>query len=54
MTEEDIKHISNPKLFKILENDPASLYYNLKKGDIVRILRASRNNSEAVVYRRVI
>lgn len=50
----DMKHIINPKIAKIHENDPMARYYSAKKGDIVRIIRASANNSMDVAYRRVI
>jgi DNA-directed RNA polymerase subunit H (RpoH/RPB5) len=54
VTEEDINYITNPKISKILENDPLCRYYNGKKGSIMRIVRSSLNNSEEIVYRKVI
>jgi len=51
---EDISYITNPKIAKILENDPLCRYYNGKKDQIIRIIRACLNNSEEIVYRKVI
>ena len=53
ITEEDISYIINPKIAKIKENDPLCRYYNGKKGLIMRIIRASLNNGEEVVYRKI-
>ncbi|VBB18396.1 DNA-directed RNA polymerase subunit 5 [Yasminevirus sp. GU-2018] len=50
---EDIAHITNPKLPKIHENDPVCRYYNGKKGQIMRVVRTSINNSQEIGYRRV-
>lgn len=50
---DDIQHIANPKLPKIHENDPLCRYYNGKKGQVMRIVRTSINNSQEVAYRRV-
>ena len=50
----DISHIVNPKLCKILENDPLARYYNAKKGNILRILRASLSNSVDICLRAVV
>lgn len=52
--DKDISHFVNPKLCKILENDPLARYYNAKKGDILRILRASLSNSTEIGLRRVV
>ena len=52
--DKDISHFVNPKLCKILVNDPLARYYNAKKGDILRILRASLSNNIEVGLRRVI
>lgn len=54
VTEDDINYITNPKIAKILENDPLCRYYNGKKSSIIRVVRSSLNNSEEVVYRKVI
>lgn len=54
VTEQDISYITNPKIAKILENDPLCRYYNGKKGLIIRVVRSSLNNSEEIVYRKVI
>ena len=54
VTNEDIKYITNLKIAKILENDPMCRYYNGKKGLIIRVVRTSLNNSEEIVYRKVI
>lgn len=51
---DDIKHILNPKIAKIYENDPLARYYGAKIDDILRIVRASVNNSNEVSYRKVI
>lgn len=53
VTEDDIKHITNPKLPKIHENDPTCRYYGGKTGYIMRIVRPSINNSKEIAYRRV-
>lgn len=53
VTEDDTKHIINPKIAKIHENDPLARYHSAKKGQILRIVRASINNSTEVAYRRV-
>lgn len=52
--DKDISHFVNPKLCKILENDPLARYYNAKKGNILRILRASLSNNVEVGLRRVV
>lgn len=39
---------------KILINDPISRYYNLKKGDIIRIIRPSETSINSAFYRLVI
>ena len=54
LRQEDIQHITNPKLAKILRNDPMARYYRAKKGMIMRIVRRSINNGVEVAYRRVI
>lgn len=50
----DISHFVNPKLCKILANDPLARYYNAKKGNILRILRSSLSNNVEVGLRRVV
>ena len=52
--EEDLRHIINPKIAKILENDAMAKYYCAKKGDIIRIVRSNPNNGVSIGYRRVI
>jgi len=47
-------YIMNPKIEKIHENDPIVRYYNGKRGNILRIIRPSINNSAEVVYKRII
>lgn len=54
VTLDDINYITNPKMSKILENDPLSRYYNAKKGNTMRIVRPSLNNSVEVIFRKVI
>lgn len=54
ITLDEISHITNPKFGKILENDPLCRYYDARKGQILRIIRASINNSSEPAYRRVI
>lgn len=39
---------------KIYKTDPMAKYYNLKKGDIVRIIRSSENSGSSPFYRLVI
>lgn len=38
---------------KILRNDPITKYFSLRKGDIIRIIRASPTSGEAIDYRIV-
>ena len=52
--EDKLKHITNPKISKIHENDPLARYYNAKKGNILRIIRPSLNNGKESAYRKVI
>jgi DNA-directed RNA polymerase subunit H (RpoH/RPB5) len=54
ITPEELAHITNPKVAKMLENDPVCRYYNGKKGDIFRIINPSINNCVYVRYRKVI
>ena len=55
LTEEEVlEYIDNPKIAKIHENDPLTRYYNGKRGQILRIIRPSLNNSIEVGMRRVI
>ncbi len=41
-------------LMKMLSSDPASLYYNLKREDVVRIIRNSEQAIEGIAYRIVV
>ena len=52
--DEVLEYIDNPKIAKIHENDPLTRYYNGKKGNVLRIVRPSLNNSVEVGLRRVI
>lgn len=54
INENDLQYIINPKFSKMHENDPLSRYYYAKKGEIMRIVRVSANNSLDVGYRRII
>lgn len=55
LTEDEmLDYIDNPKIAKIHENDPLARYYNGKKGQILRIIRPSLNNSFEVGLRRII
>ena len=54
VTEEAIGYMVNPKIAKILENDPLVRYYNGKRNSILRIVRPSLTNSVEVAYRRVV
>lgn len=53
ITDDDIKHIINPRIPYIHLNDPLVKYYNGKKKQILRITRTSLNNSEEIGYRRI-
>lgn len=50
----DLSFIKNERVSKLLHNDPATLYYGLKKGQIVRIIRKSHNGSRSIAYRKVV
>jgi len=52
--DEELGHLGNPKVARILRNDPMAKYYNAKKGDIIRIIRRSIINGHEVAYRRVV
>lgn len=55
LTEEQVQeYVDNPKISKIHENDPLTRYYNGKKGQILRIVRPSLNNSVEIGLRRII
>lgn len=41
-------------IHKLLINDPVTKYYNLKKGDIVRIIRPSETTGYSASYRLVV
>ena len=47
-------NISKKQLPKILKNDPAIKDFNLKSGDIVKIIRKSPTAGESIYYRVVI
>lgn len=51
---EELAHIGNAKVARILRNDPMAKYYGAKKGDVLRIIRRSINNGHEVAYRRVV
>lgn len=51
MTEYDIK---KKELKKMYDTDPISRYYNLKKGQIARIIRTSKQTGISIDYRIVI
>jgi DNA-directed RNA polymerase subunit H (RpoH/RPB5) len=57
--EEEIKEVLNSYILKkndlpkILTTDPIVEYYNLKRGDIIRIIRPSEQSGQAVAYRIV-
>lgn len=51
LTEYDLK---KKELKKIFESDPVCKYYNLKKGQIMRIIRTSQQTGIAIDYRIVI
>jgi hypothetical protein len=54
VTHNDMSYITNPKIEKIHENDPLTRYYNGKRGNILRVVRPSINNSAESAYKRVI
>jgi hypothetical protein len=54
VTLDDISYIINPKIAKILENDPLTRYYDGTRGQIMRIIRPSLNHSVETIYRKVI
>jgi DNA-directed RNA polymerase subunit H (RpoH/RPB5) len=45
--------IDNKKMKKMQLKDPATMYLNLKRGQIVRIIRNSEQNIKSIDYRRV-
>lgn len=47
-------NVTKRKIVKILDNDRASLYYYLKEGQIVRIIRNSEISGKSVGYRYVV
>ena len=59
LTEDETKQLleeydlKRKELKKMFESDPISKYYNLKKGQVVRIIRPSRQSGEVVDYRIV-
>jgi len=38
----------------MLANDPVALYYNLKKGDLVKIIRPSESTGQSGFFRLVV
>ncbi len=54
VTGDELNYMKNAKIAKIHENDPLVRYYNGKKGNIIRIVRPSLNNSAESACRRVI
>jgi DNA-directed RNA polymerase subunit H (RpoH/RPB5) len=46
--------VKKKELSKILSSDPISKYYNLKRGQIIRIIRASEQSGYSIAYRIVI
>lgn len=60
LTEEESKEIMDSylvkkkELSKILMSDPVSKYYNLKRGQVIRIIRASEQSGYSIAYRIVI
>lgn len=51
LTEYDLK---KKELKKIFESDPICKYYNLKKGQIMRIIRSSQQTGISIDYRLVV
>lgn len=49
-----IGYILNPKISKMHENDPVARYYNGKRGEYIRIVRPSLNNSAEIAYSKII
>jgi DNA-directed RNA polymerase subunit H (RpoH/RPB5) len=47
-------HVTKNKLPILFSNDPAALYLNLKKGQIVRIIRNSEMTASSIAYRIVV
>jgi DNA-directed RNA polymerase I, II, and III subunit RPABC1 len=39
---------------KLYSTEPMALYYNLKKGDLVRVLRPSESTGQSAFYRLVV
>lgn len=60
LSEEEIKavlekyHARRREIPKILISDPVSRYYNVKTGQMFRIIRPSETSGEAVTYRLVV
>ena len=46
-------NITDYTIEKIMKNDPITKYFALKKGDMIRIIRASPTSGEAIGYRIV-
>ena len=54
VSEKDIEYITNAKLPKIYKSDPLTRYYNGEKGEIMKIINPSVNNSRDVIYKKII
>jgi hypothetical protein len=53
VTNDDISYINKPNLPKMASNDPLTRYYNGKKGNILRVIRPSLNNSQEVALLKI-
>ena len=59
LTEEEGKEVLDSyilkknEMMKILSDDPIVKYFNLKRGDIMRIIRPSEQSGQNIVYRIV-
>lgn len=53
LADTDISHILKPNISKISSNDPLVRYYDAKKGNILRVVRPSLNNSREIALLRV-
>lgn len=46
--------VKKKQMPRMLVNDPVALYYNLKKGDLVKIIRPSESTGQSAAYRFVV
>jgi DNA-directed RNA polymerase I, II, and III subunit RPABC1 len=46
--------VKKKQMPRMLANDPVALYYNLKKGDLVKIIRPSESTGQSAAYRLVV